>query len=87
MWPLGISVECVFRYWEQTLKKRDMLGDEGFHRREESNVFYQGLIGPLGMGQRGRRGEFRWFATELGLRLGNWIWRNGVEMKICRYPG
>lgn len=28
MWLLGISVECVFRYWEQTLKKRDVLGRE-----------------------------------------------------------
>lgn len=50
-------------------------------------MFYQGLIGPLGMGQRVRKGEIRWLATELRLILWNWIWRNEVEMKICRYPG
>lgn len=33
-------------------------------------MFYQDLLSPLGMGQRVRRGHSRWFATELGVRLG-----------------
>lgn len=74
MWPLGILVKCVSRYWELILRSRDVLG-RGLrvHRKEESRLFHKDLHSPLAMGTESE-GRPQYVVTELGTRLGDWTW-------------
>lgn len=72
-------------YWKLTLRRGTGLGEEGsewVHRREEGRVFHEDLLSPLGMGQRVRRGHCRWFATELGMRLGAGLRGRGEDHQL-----
>lgn len=52
---------------------------------EESRVFFQGQLSPLGM-RTERRNHSRSSAKHLGRRLGGWTWGNGVSGEALQYP-
>lgn len=48
MWPLGIPGIVCSRYWDLTLRNRDVLGEnEGVHRRREVRLFLMDLLSLL----------------------------------------
>lgn len=72
---LGLQVKSVSRYWELTRRNGNRLGrgTQGINRREKYRRCHQHLLSPLAMEEES---ENRWSTVELGMRLGDWTWRN-----------
>lgn len=85
VWPLGVSMKCITRYWDVTLRNGDELerrawcGVRRVQRSEESRVCYQHLFSPLGNRDRDRREA----TGDVLLQNLGWDWgiRLGGEVK------
>lgn len=54
--------------------------------RKDGSAATKDLLSPQGQWKGGRKAHCKWSATELSMRLGNWIWRRGGRIYIWRSP-
>lgn len=86
----GFQVECFSGYWELTFRNGDGIGgiEDGRCPRERGKMDLLSLWICLVPGgeEGGRKAHCKWSATELRMRLENWIWRRRGRVNIWRSP-